>query len=428
MKILHLINNLSLGGAELHLLTLSRHLQRQGIEVVVAYLKEQTQYSRSLRADFADAGIRVISLSADNRYDFRFVPALIRLLHTEQPAILHTHLPRADLAGAVKRLVAPSVAWVSSVHGMYSETWAGRWTLPLCSAAWRQTDAVIAISHAVKGWLVRERGVPSDNITVIHYGIETERFAQPSEGSGFRVQGSEFSAIVGSIGRLEPGKGFDCLIQAMPTVFSRVPQTSLLIAGHDTWGYSDTLRTLITQLQLDESVRLVGFQNDTPSFLQGLDVFAFASRSEGFGQVVVEAMAAGKPVVANRIAPLTEIVRDGETGLLVEPNNPQAFGRAIAWLLQHPQEARLMGKRGQERVAAHFSAERMARETVGVYQKLLSAYPNNCPRRKSPLPPFVKGGADQALFVKGGRAERGGILLRHCLNLVHCDLAALARP
>ncbi|MGH7967050.1 MAG: glycosyltransferase family 4 protein [Candidatus Binatia bacterium] len=375
MKVLHLINTLSAGGAELHLLTLCRYLKRQGVEVMVACLREQVKDgSRSLGPDFEQEGIRVVRLQAESRYDLRFVLALAALLKEEQPALLHTHLPRADLAGAWVRLRYPSLAcaWVCSVHDIYTKAWGGRWTLPIFNYVWRRADAVVAISHAVKEWLERERQVPPDKVTVIHYGIEPERFAQPHTDLRARW-GLDGRALVGSIGRLEPRKGHECLIQAMPIVLRQVPDTALLIAGPDTWEYSAVLRPLIAKLGLDSQVRLVGFQGDVPSFLHALDVFAFASRSEGFGQVVIEAMAAGTPVVTSRIPPLTEIMVDGETGLLVEPDDPRAFAQAIAWLLQHPEEAQRMGKQGQERIQSHFLAGRMAEETLALYHRVLRA-------------------------------------------------------
>jgi glycosyltransferase involved in cell wall biosynthesis len=157
----------------------------------------------------------------------------------------------------------------------------------------------------------------------------------------------------------------------MPAVFQQIPNAHLLICGHDPWGYGRTLQALIAELHLNGQVRLVGFQDDVPSFLHALDVFAFASHSEGFGQVVIEAMAAGKPVVASKIPPLTEIVVDGETGLLVEPDDPMAFAHAIAWLLTFPEEAKQMGRGGQERVMHQFSAEVMAEKTLSLYRMLI---------------------------------------------------------
>ena len=255
------------------------------------------------------------------------------------------------------------------MHAIYSEDWSGRWSLPLFNLLWRRADIMLCISHAVREWLVG-RGVPQDKARMIHYGIEPEKFSEPRVN--LREQwGLNDNAVVGSIGRLEPRKGHDLLIQAMPELCMRVPSARLLIAGHDPCGYGVTLRRLIDRLGLGEKVRLVGFQTDVVSFLNALDVFAFASSSEGFGQVVIEAMAAGKPVITSKIAPLTEIVADGETGLLVESGSPQSFASAIAQLLIDPMERHRMGACGRERVTKSFTAERMTQETLLLYENLL---------------------------------------------------------
>jgi glycosyltransferase involved in cell wall biosynthesis len=372
VKVLHLINTLSVGGAELHLLTLCRYLKRHGVDVVVACLREHIRGSRSLRADFEQTGIRVVDLRADSRYDLRFPLRVAHLLSREQPDLMHTHLPRADFAGAIAHRLRSSIPCVCSVHGVYSTHWSGKWTLPLLNQVWQRADAVIAISHAVNDWLVQERHVHAQKVTVIHYGIEAERFA-PSESDFRKMRRLDGQAVIGSIGRLEPIIGFDCLIRAMPALHQQLPSASLLLAGHDPTGYGERLQELIDALGLQEHVRLVGFQRDVPFFLQAVDVFALASRSEGFGQVVIEAMAAAKPVVVSRIPPLTEIVIDRESGLLVHPDDPQAFASALAWLLSHREAAQQMGKRGQERVWQHFSAARMGKETQALYESLLDA-------------------------------------------------------
>jgi glycosyltransferase involved in cell wall biosynthesis len=368
MKVLHLINTLSAGGAELHLLTLCRSLKKQNVEIVLACLREQVKGSRSLRRDFEKEDIKIIPLDADSRYDYRFIGKFVRVLSQECPDILHTHLPRADLAGAFARLRDPTVSWVCSVHSIYSEDWSGRWTLPLIKWFWRRADAVLCISHAVKDWLTQE-GMPSEKAKVIHYGIEIEQFAQTSVRfadasnlNGYRV--------IGSLGRLEPRKNHECLIAAMPQVCEAVPNALLLIAGHDPWEYGATLRRKIKELGLGKRVRLIGFQNDVASFLNAIDVFAFATNSEGFGQVLVEAMAASKPIVASHIAPLSEIVIHEETGLLVEPDNPNAFANALSRLLSRPEERQRMGWSGQERVQSHFRADTMAAETLALYEEL----------------------------------------------------------
>ena len=371
MKILHLINTLSVGGAELHLLTLCRHLKRQGVGIIVACLKENIKGSRRLRLDFEKERIRVINLGADRRFDPRCLVGLVRLLREEGPDLLHTHLPRADFAGIIAHLIYPDIPWVSSIHGVYSTDWSGKWSLPLFDLVWRRTDAVVAISNTVKNWLVKERNMPPEKVTVIYYGIESQQFSQPNSDLR-KAWGLDAQAVIGSIGRLEPRKGHETLIRAMPTILGQVPNAYLLIAGHDPWGYGKILDSLIDQLQLSRHVRLVGFQNDVPSFLHSIGVFAFASISEGFGQVVIEAMAAGKPVLASKIPPLTEIVVNGESGLLVDHDNPKAFAEAIVWLLKNKEAARRIGQLGAKRVSELFPAERMAQKTFRLYKTLLS--------------------------------------------------------
>ncbi len=369
MKVLHLINTLSAGGAELHLLTLCRHLKRLGVECTVAYLKE-VRGSRPLRSDFEAAGVPAFDLGGDGVGLARPWFRLHHLLKWEKPDILHTHLPRADLLGFLSRLGGFPDSWVCSLHGIYANHWRGRWALPLFGAVWRRADRIIAISEAVKNWLVQDYKVQPEKVQVVYYGIEPERWASPVQDLR-AIWGLEGKPLVGTVGRLEPVKGHDLLIRAMPSVVRQFPEATLLIAGHDPQGYGRVLERLVRQLGVESHVRFLGFQNDIPSFLRAIDVFAFASRSEGFGQVVIEAMAAGKPVVVSRIAPLTEIVTDGETGLHADLENPESFGEKIVWLLSHREEAHAMGKRGQEVVRQQFSAETMAFQTLSIYHQLL---------------------------------------------------------
>jgi glycosyltransferase involved in cell wall biosynthesis len=371
VKILQLINTLSAGGAELHLLTLCRLLKRQGVEVIVACLKEKVKGSRSIRADFEKEGIKVINLKADRPFDLRCIVRLIRLLKEDRPDVLHTHLPRADFAGASGNWFYPNISWVCSVHGIYSTHWSGKWSLPLFDFVWRRADAMVAISQTVKDWLVQERRIPSERIEVIYYGIEPNRLAKENYNPR-RHWDLDGKFVIGSIGRLEPLKGFQTLIQAMPILLQELPNASLVIAGHDPWDYGKALHTLIEQLQLSRHVRLVGFESDVPSFLHSIDVFAFASTSEGFGQVVIEAMAAEKPVVVSKIPPLTEIVVHDESGFLVDPGNPAAFAETIVSLLKNEQQARRIGEQGAKRVRDVFSAERMTQKTLQLYGTLLS--------------------------------------------------------
>ena len=155
----------------------------------------------------------------------------------------------------------------------------------------------------------------------------------------------------------------------MPSILESVPDVKLLIAGSDPKGYGRVLGSLVRELALQDNVTLVGLQSDIPSFMHALDVFAFASLAEGFGQVLIEAMATRRAVVAANITPLSEIVADGETGLLVEPS-AKAFAGALLELLNDPEKRARMGKKGEQRVRARFSAAKMAEETMAVYRSV----------------------------------------------------------
>jgi glycosyltransferase involved in cell wall biosynthesis len=367
MKVLHLVKTLLVGGAEVHLLHLCRGLRRLGVDVVVAHLEETAGWgSRSLRPDFERAGVRVVDLRMRGLLDAGGLLRLRRLLALERPTVLHTHLLRTDLVGAVGRWLHPSIPLVASIHDVYSVHWTTPWPRWVFGAVWRRADVLIAISHRVRDWLVTTMGIDASRVRVVHYGIDIDQFEHVPTSAG--AGESEDRCLIGSMARLEPRKGHDVLIRAMPSVLQAVPTASMVIAGNDPLGYGRELEAIVRACGLEGRVRLAGYRDDVPAFMRELAIFAFASQAEGFGQVVVEAMAAGRPVVASRIAPITEIVTDGETGFLVPPERPDEFARAIISLLRDPVTARRMGERGLARARAMFAVDRMARETLAVYE------------------------------------------------------------
>lgn len=365
MKVLHVINTAYTGGAEIHLLGLVRELVRRDVDVSVAFLRTGLLDGRLVLGDFEALGVHVYSLGANSRYGLRFLGDLRRLVRRERPDVLHTHLPRADIAGMLAAVGGPrGMARVVSLHNIYGKYWSGRATLPLCRVAWRMADGVIAISRAVRDWLIGPMRTASHRVRVIYYGLDLREVDRRRAG---RRPGP---GAIGSVARLERRKNHECLVRAMPHVLRRHPQARLTIAGHDAYGYRAILQRSIDELGMREVVTLTGFEGNVIGFLEDIEVFAFASRAEGFGLVVLEAMAVGRPVVASAIAPLDEIVLPGRTGFLADPDDPTSFADAIDALLRDSSLARRLGEAGRRRVEEEFSLTRMVESTLDVYRDI----------------------------------------------------------
>jgi glycosyltransferase involved in cell wall biosynthesis len=233
-------------------------------------------------------------------------------------------------------------------------------------------DLIIAISDHIARFTV-SRGVryPS-RVRRVYHGIEPP-VTQTLEREGQQIRRDlgigQDAFVVGNVGRLAPQKGQRHLIAAMPLLLERVPNAHAVIAGAG--DLEEYLRDLALELGAAERVHVLGPRRDVPALMHAMDVFAMPSIWEGFGLVLLEAMAAGRPVVASRVATIPEVVLDGETGLLVPAGDPLALADALAQLAGDPEGARTMGEAGRERLRLHFSIEKMVGDTEMLYREVL---------------------------------------------------------
>lgn len=373
MKVLQFTNTLHQGGAEAHILLLARGLKARGVTCEVAFLRSKvTGGSIDLRQRFEDAGIQTHYLACEHSLDPRAIVRLNRLLRGRRWDVVHSHLPRCDAAAAICKLARPHQTWISTLHHPYDSSdnaySAGRWTR-VAAPMWRLADGVIAVSETVRQWAITTLTLPARRVRAIAHGIDTDAVGNSAtETPGAGTMGHR----IGSIGRYEWRKGHDTLIRAMPAILKEFPDAQLHIAGHDPWNHGQTLRGIIGELGLERHVHLAGFV-DGSSFLAGTDVFAFASRSEGFGIVLLEAMAAAKPAVVSNIAPLNTIIVPGTSGLVAECDDVDGFAGAIVSLFRDPGRARTIGKAARRRVEQEYSATRMVDDTLRYYDDVLCA-------------------------------------------------------
>jgi glycosyltransferase involved in cell wall biosynthesis len=240
-----------------------------------------------------------------------------------------------------------------------------RWTSPLA-------DRVIAVCELARQVEIERANVPPNHVLTIYNGLDAAAF-DVSDADGLRIRRSfeipPPAPLVGSVGRLHVQKDFHTLLTAMTYVRKCLPDVRLLIVGDG--DLRDALEDRARAFGLAESVTFAGHRDDIPQILAALDVFTLPSRWEGLPNAVLEAMAAGLPVVATHVGGVPELVVDAETGLLVPPQDPAALSRALLTLLENSDLRREMGRAGRDRVRACFSIDRMVQDTAQLYDTLL---------------------------------------------------------
>ncbi|MBV9581350.1 MAG: glycosyltransferase [Chloroflexi bacterium] len=369
IRVLQLITSLERGGAENHLLALLTHADRSAFEFEVAVLRGEGE----LVSVFRQADIPVHLLKAHNRFDPFALQKLTSLARDGHFDIVHSHLFRADIfaALAVAQMGDHAPLLVSTRHNddrFFLNPFVG---LVHYGVSARQ-DLIIAISDHIARFTV-SRGVryPS-RVRRVYHGIEPP-VTQSLEREGRQIR-QELGVkpddfLVGNVGRLAVQKGQRHLIAAMPLLLERVPHAHAVIAGRG--DLEDYLRDLSLEVGVADRVHVLGPRRDVPALMHAMDVFAMPSIWEGFGLVLLEAMAAGRPIVASRVATIPEVVLDGETGLLVPAGDPVALAEALADLARAPESARAMGEAGRQRLRQRFSIEKMVGDTELLYRELM---------------------------------------------------------
>lgn len=367
MKVLHIIGDRDIGGAGRYLLTLVTQPAFRAFEVIVACPEGP------LAGELKKAGVQVLHFEgADLSFSIPLVFRLYRLIRMVRPDLVHTH---ASLAGRLAARLAGVRAVVYTKHGLAGSEEAfvqvrGRRRLANALASRLLSDRIIAISRAVERELAAQ-GADPRRITVVYNGVDLDG---PATGVSVRPAGiPEGDPLVGMVGRLSPEKGYRYFLEAAALVRPRKPGARFVIVGGgpERGEIADKVR----ELGLDGVLLMTGFRADVGEIMGALDVLVLASTAEGLGLVILEAMAAGKPVVATRVGGIPEAVEDGVTGLLVPPGDPGAMAGAILALAADRARAAEMGRAGRKRVEEKFSGRAMAEETARIYREVLGRTP-----------------------------------------------------
>ena len=370
MRICHVFKITGVSGSENHLLALASHLDRNRYRLTFCLLVERGPDLSAYVAALEVVGVEVVRFPIRADLDPLLLWRLARFLRAAKPDIVHTHLIHGDLYGTLAARLAGVPVVVSTKHNDDAFR-RSRFYAWLSRQVARRQDRIIAISNHLARFAVEVEGLDADRITTIHYGLDGAAFrARVRDVAGVRAEFDIPAAapLAGVVARLDPQKGHVYLLRAWRQVTAALPEEARLLVVGD-GPLRGELQQQTRDLGLEGSVIFTGRRKDVPRLMAALDVVTLPSLWEGFGLVLLEAMAVARPIVASRVSAIPEIVADGETGLLVPPRDVNALAAALIELLRDHQQAAEMGRRGQERLEQEFTVERMVAQTEAVYEQ-----------------------------------------------------------
>jgi glycosyltransferase involved in cell wall biosynthesis len=374
MRVLHLISSAGYGGAEAQILELGRGQLRDGQRVGLLVLN-RSKGRRAVHPLVSKAqmlGITVTQLQDQVRFPFRLIPRIVRQLREGKFDLLHTHAYKADLLGIIAARMA-KIPIVATVHGYTDAFPAVRVYRHLDLLVLRRFPKVIAVSDYLRQELIAS-GLALHRVVTVYNAIDLDVFGSTVRSERRKVRaelGIEPNApVVLTVGRLNPEKGHRYLLESARLACQHIPNLRVLIAGEG--PLRDKLEASARSMHLDTAVSFLGWREDVASLMAASDLFVLPSTRESFGLVILEALASGIPVIATRVGGVPEIIWTGETGMLVEPRNPEALARAVIWALTNPAQAGQLARQGQAVVRQRFSVEVMVRATNRVYHEVIA--------------------------------------------------------
>lgn len=383
IRLLRLFSRLNIGGPAIHVI------------LVTAGLDPQRYDSRLIVGREGQREGNFFDLAHSKGVSFRVIPSFVRriqpfldlvtfvrlyrLMRRQRPDIVHTHTAKAGALGRVAARLAGVPIVVHTFHGSVFQGYFGGLSCRVFQfiekVLVRWTDKVVAVSPRVAEELVRRRIAPHEKVEVIYLGLELERFRNIDKYRGelrHELRISRSAPLVGVVGRLVSIKEIPTLLRAMKELIVSKPNAVLLVAGDGPERDNLELEAAC-RLGIGGSVRFLGFRHDLHRIYADLDLAVNCSVNEGTPVALIEAMAAGVPVVATEVGGTPDLLRNGLLGALVPSRDARALSRAMIDVLDHRERVLELAAKAQTDVIERFRSERLVADLDHLYTQLLAA-------------------------------------------------------
>lgn len=352
IRVLFVVPALPVGGAERHLTTMLPRMDPARFTPSVICIGEEGELFPTLRA----AGIEAAALHRRKRQAAIALIELVMTMRRSQPDVVVLEGYNAEALGRIAARIAGvrhAINWVHNASGLEQR---GMVRSALDRVLTRWTSAYFGVAEAQRPYLVDELGHPNDKVRIVYNGVDLAQFSISRDRGVLAEFGfGEDDPVVGIVARLGPEKDHVTFLRAARTVIDELPSARFLIIGDG--AMRAHLETLCTELQITPNVHFAGTREDVARLLPAIDVFTLTSVSECFPISVLEAMACARPAVCSAVGGIPEVIKDGETGYLVPPKDPQQLAARLVSLLRNPQAADLMGRAARARVEAEFDLD-----------------------------------------------------------------------
>ncbi|MDD2671887.1 MAG: glycosyltransferase [Syntrophales bacterium] len=363
MRILHVTHSLNIGGLERVVVDLAKEFGNRGHEVHICCLSDK----EPLAAEAERAGAFVFSLNKEPGPAFGLPLRIAGEIRKRQVDVIHTHNAAGLIYGVTAALVSGARCIVHTEHGKEPESSQSKVRASAEKFLIGKTTRIVTVSEQLRKDLILEYDLPAGRIKVILNGINAERFRRPEcrEKTRLSMGIENGGVLIGHIARLVPLKNQKFLITIFGELKKIHPEVRLAIAGGG--PLMNELRSFAEKERLSGDVLFLGERRDIPEILSALDLFILPSLTEGISITLLEAMAAGVPVVASRVGGNEEIIEHGRSGILISPDEPRAWIEHIGMLLRNESERIRLAEAAGGTVRKRFSTSAMAEEYEHVY-------------------------------------------------------------